>query len=601
MNHTPDADPAGQSSPEPPPPGTTPPPTGSAFFTWLRNLGVVRGRDRWFAGVAGGIAARTGLDPMLVRGIFVVLALLGGPGILLYLLGWLLLPDFTGRIHVEEIFRGRASAGVLTTAIILAVVVFIPAVLSIVIPGVHTPFAAWGWGAWGVLGLPDWLSATLSWIAWIAILVFGGLWLRKVMLERGRAQQSGSTTAPGPAQGEAQPGSAPHGATSEAHGSAPGPHGSTPDPAAPTPPGAAGFTAQTTAFADRSEEFAHRFGEQAGAWGQRAGETAARWGDEVGKQADAWSARYAEHHDATKLGAGHTILTLALALLAAGGAAAWAFSTEPILPFASGVHPAAIAAIAAGLAVLAISLIVAGIRGRHTGWVGFLSFLGVLALLVTVVLPWGTRFQPFGTMHVTGGSVPGAVLLAGSSEVDLTTLRPGDSDLVVWQLAGRSEIELPTDTPALVTVRMLAGQLADADGDGEHMAGPFLNRTVAVNVPDRGTQRGIPRVTVYMLAGSATLIGAVPGTDEDREQLKLDAQREAQREAERQAQEDARRAAEADARDARSERATELEAEIARVDWLLENPDITEGKREGLERQREALTQKLDRELEGAR
>src|SRR5690554_3031070 len=79
-------------------------PFGAGFFAWLRQLGISRDTDRWFAGVAGGIARRSGIDPIIVRGIFVVLALLGGPGILLYLAGWLLLPDQGGRIHLEEVF-----------------------------------------------------------------------------------------------------------------------------------------------------------------------------------------------------------------------------------------------------------------------------------------------------------------------------------------------------------------------------------------------------------------------------------------------------------------------------------------------------------------
>ena len=44
-------------------------------------------------GVAGGLAARLDIDPLIVRGAFVVLAIAGGGGILLYLLGWVLLPE----------------------------------------------------------------------------------------------------------------------------------------------------------------------------------------------------------------------------------------------------------------------------------------------------------------------------------------------------------------------------------------------------------------------------------------------------------------------------------------------------------------------------
>ncbi|HEY1347797.1 MAG TPA: PspC domain-containing protein, partial [Streptosporangiaceae bacterium] len=48
--------------------------------------------DRLVAGVAAGIAARTGVDVTVVRIVFVVLALLGGFGVAAYVAGWLLLP-----------------------------------------------------------------------------------------------------------------------------------------------------------------------------------------------------------------------------------------------------------------------------------------------------------------------------------------------------------------------------------------------------------------------------------------------------------------------------------------------------------------------------
>ena len=48
--------------------------------------------DRLVAGLAAGIAARTGVDVTLVRLVFVVAALLGGFGVAAYVAGWLLLP-----------------------------------------------------------------------------------------------------------------------------------------------------------------------------------------------------------------------------------------------------------------------------------------------------------------------------------------------------------------------------------------------------------------------------------------------------------------------------------------------------------------------------
>jgi phage shock protein PspC (stress-responsive transcriptional regulator) len=48
--------------------------------------------DRWLGGVCGGLAVQTDLPSWLWRLIFVLLALGGGSGVLLYLLLWILLP-----------------------------------------------------------------------------------------------------------------------------------------------------------------------------------------------------------------------------------------------------------------------------------------------------------------------------------------------------------------------------------------------------------------------------------------------------------------------------------------------------------------------------
>ena len=49
--------------------------------------------DRKLAGVCGGIAEYYGWDPTLVRVAWIVLTLLGGSGILIYLIMWLDMPD----------------------------------------------------------------------------------------------------------------------------------------------------------------------------------------------------------------------------------------------------------------------------------------------------------------------------------------------------------------------------------------------------------------------------------------------------------------------------------------------------------------------------
>ncbi|MGH2697817.1 MAG: PspC domain-containing protein, partial [Actinomycetota bacterium] len=52
-----------------------------------------RKHDKVIAGVAGGIADYFGIDPLLVRLAFAGFALLGGGGVVLYVLGWLFIPE----------------------------------------------------------------------------------------------------------------------------------------------------------------------------------------------------------------------------------------------------------------------------------------------------------------------------------------------------------------------------------------------------------------------------------------------------------------------------------------------------------------------------
>lgn len=514
MNHTP---PQTGGTPEGTPPTA---PFGAGFFAWIRGLGIGRGGDRWFAGVAGGIAMRAGIDPIIVRGLFIVLAVLGGPGIVLYLLGWLLLPDQGGRIHLEEVFRGRAGTAAVVATVAVGVFVVFPTLFRIL--GVTT---IGGWSIWNAFGMPHWLTTTISVLVWIAVIAVAGYLVSRLVLQHGRkvrdegqqatydapatehpgaptADPSGAQTAQAPQQTYAP--QAPQAFAAAPSGSWPAPDASAP---AATPGG--------------EQDWATRFTEKA----DRASERAARWSEDVGKQADEWSARYAAQHDMMKLGAAHVVITLALALLAAGGASYIAFDMQ--LDSSLMVT----AALLGATGVLAVSLIVAGIRGRQTGWVGFLAACGVIALLFTAVLPQGTRFQPFGNVQVTADDT-GAVLIGGNTDIDLTTLdsAPGWRNIDIWQVAGRSTITLPSREDVKLTVRVLAGTIdaSNLSSGASTAAGPFLSRTIDTrdDITDEASQ-----VTVYLLAGSvhvneAGRAGARPtasagsGTSENRADLR---------------------------------------------------------------------------------
>ena len=53
--------------------------------------------DRVLAGVCSAIGRALNLDPVLVRVAWVVFTLMGGAGVLAYLIAWLLIPDENGQ------------------------------------------------------------------------------------------------------------------------------------------------------------------------------------------------------------------------------------------------------------------------------------------------------------------------------------------------------------------------------------------------------------------------------------------------------------------------------------------------------------------------
>jgi phage shock protein C len=55
---------------------------------------LLRSRDdRMIGGVAGGLAHYLGVDPTVIRLVFVVLAVFGGGGILAYVIAWIVIPE----------------------------------------------------------------------------------------------------------------------------------------------------------------------------------------------------------------------------------------------------------------------------------------------------------------------------------------------------------------------------------------------------------------------------------------------------------------------------------------------------------------------------
>lgn len=78
--------------------------------------------DRKIAGVAGGLGRYLGVDPLVIRVVLVALAIFGGSGLLLYGLGWLLVP-YEGEQESEgqALLGGRGHA-VAVVAIVISLV-----------------------------------------------------------------------------------------------------------------------------------------------------------------------------------------------------------------------------------------------------------------------------------------------------------------------------------------------------------------------------------------------------------------------------------------------------------------------------------------------
>ncbi|MDO5035046.1 MAG: PspC domain-containing protein [Actinomycetaceae bacterium] len=84
-------------------------PSDYGFFDSIRSWRIRREMDRWFGGVASGLAMLVNMDPIIVRGLIVVLLLINPRAIMLgYAVLWALVPErIDNRIHLEQFMRGN--------------------------------------------------------------------------------------------------------------------------------------------------------------------------------------------------------------------------------------------------------------------------------------------------------------------------------------------------------------------------------------------------------------------------------------------------------------------------------------------------------------
>jgi phage shock protein C len=78
----------------PPEPGPEPPPASQPASPAAGQRQVRRSRDqRVLAGVCGGIGHYLGVDPVLLRIAFIILALANGLGVVAYVVAWVAIPE----------------------------------------------------------------------------------------------------------------------------------------------------------------------------------------------------------------------------------------------------------------------------------------------------------------------------------------------------------------------------------------------------------------------------------------------------------------------------------------------------------------------------
>ena len=434
------------------------PPQGTSFlddmFTRLRGSGYHRDTDsRWFGGVCSGLAQRFGVDPVLIRAAAVVLVFLGGLGITLYVVLWLLLPDRRGEVLAERAVR-QGDAGPIALLVLAAL---------LVVGGVFSIGQGNGWFA------PLWLIPVAV-IAWLVI-------------SRDRSRQGIAPGAfdPGvqPSYGPVPPGTPPP----------PPSFGDSAMSAPPMNPAPAALPATGSYATPQAGPYAAPYAGAQGPYGQSGpygGSPAGPYGGRPVPPAPRPVAPPPPRPRRRRPSAFVGLVSLGLALVGIGLGAGL---DDPIgFPGTSATLGFLIGLVGVSLVVLAL-----GMSGRASGFSGFLAV--VLGLLLV-----GSSATSQVAMDVDGGVgdriwVPTATstqttyeLGAGDATLDLTQLSQADLGSIPQRLAvemgaGDLRILIPADLTTTVNAEVGVGSIRRVGvGGGETTedAGPARNVTTTV-------------------------------------------------------------------------------------------------------------------------
>lgn len=415
-------------------PGPVPPPAAppsdshgmNGFFAAIRRLGVTRSQDRWVGGVAGGLATRFGVDPLLVRGAVGVTMLMGF-GFVLYGIAWALLPEQSdGRIHLEETLRGNFDIALLGA-------------ITMVVLGSGAGDWSFGWGPWN--------SGWFAGLAWVAAIIAG------IVIVAGALRKRNEQRPPG-APGQAPTWQAPTWSATP------------PTPAAPQE----GHPPMTTTLSSAAPS----------------GPTWSSAGPVPPPPGRVWTPPPPVPPQPPRPpkprprgpGAVTTGVVVALILLGLAGLL-WAERT--------GAYDGPIAAyvVGGGVVLVGLAIIVSGLRGRTAGGLTALAIVGMVVAGPAVAFGnwdrWHHEGDPFRDQDVSVTSREiandGFSFGVGDATIDLTAVPLTDETLVVPISGGLGDVTVTVPEGAAVSATVSSG-LGDVrwrvDG-GQEYSGGFGN------------------------------------------------------------------------------------------------------------------------------
>ncbi|MGN6327070.1 PspC domain-containing protein [Pseudolysinimonas sp.] len=478
----PEAETPPDSGPEAPTASAAPEPAPEPrFFRWIRGLGLVR-RTGWLGGVCAAVAERTRLDPILVRGVVVVLAVLGAPVVLAYAAAWFLLPDEKGAIHALTLARGRVEGAVVAIAA-LTVASFLPLTQGF-----------WWVGAvyWGE---PDFASSAGR-ILWTIVVI-----VVAVLVVVGLARRSAHPEVPTvPATTDDRPETIPRPAEAAAFVTEPTAAASAAaPPTAPAVPAAGASDAELAAWKAQQEAWK----QQRAAWvaRQRAEDRARR----LAAQA-AWAeqrhALLAERRRREPWAGGAVIgIVFGLALIAGAGVG---IATALAVPRGAGGWPAGFAAAAA---VFGLGLAVAGLARRRAGALAAFAVLALVGALVTVPVAADRQLVPwvggYGLDTTRSGSYARA---GGETSFFVAPGRSAPGTVVdVWQRGGLMDVLVEDGAAVRIIATVHDGSMGriGSNGDLELLTPDSVRGGVAHYDLVDGT--GTPAVTLRLQLYSGSI------------------------------------------------------------------------------------------------